>query len=99
MNVAAACEHEVNVTCCDMNNTLTHVSPSQGEVFKSFLNGTTLQQCYDAVGAAANHWLDIMDNQGADLHDADLFDLISESKNMTETLEDYGDRKSTAVSG
>ena len=36
--------------------------------------------------------------QGADLPDAELFDLISENRSMSRKLEDYGAQKSTSIS-
>ena len=35
----------------------------QGEVFDQFLKGETLEQCYDAVAAVANRWLDMLDTR------------------------------------
>lgn len=35
----------------------------QSQVFEKFLNGTTLQECYEAVAAVANHWLDLLHSQ------------------------------------
>lgn len=70
----------------------------QEQVFKSFLDGGSLEECYDSVGEKANHWLDILDNHGRDLQDEAVFDLISENKSMSDTLESYGDRKSTSIS-
>lgn len=71
----------------------------QSEVFKTFLKGNSLQEVYDAVGERANHWLDILDNEGEDLDDHDLFNLISENKSMREKLSDYMARgmKSTSI--
>jgi hypothetical protein len=62
-----------------------------------FSSPQTLQECYDSVGSAANHWLDVCYNQGHDLEDEDVFELISENKSMSDTLESYGDRKSTSI--
>jgi DNA polymerase epsilon subunit 1 len=70
----------------------------QEEVFAKFLDGKTLAECYESVGAAANHWLDVCENEGQDLEDEDVFALISENKNMVEALADYGERKSTSIS-
>jgi len=70
----------------------------QEEVFAKFLDGKTLVECYDSVGSTANHWLDVCENGGEDLEDEDVFDLISENKNMVEALSEYGDRKSTSIS-
>ena len=69
----------------------------QGEVFKTFLDGNNLQECYAAVGAVADRWLDVLYTQGRDLEDEDVFDLISENKSMTEELAAYGDAKSTSI--
>ena len=69
----------------------------QEQVFAKFLDGKTLTECYASVGAAANHWLDVCENGGRDLQDDDVFALISENKNMSEALEDYGERKSTSI--
>lgn len=35
----------------------------QGEVFEQFLAGASLEECYGAVGAVANRWLDMLDTQ------------------------------------
>ena len=35
----------------------------QGEVFEQFLAGNTLEECYQAVAAVANRWLDLLDTQ------------------------------------
>ena len=69
----------------------------QGNIFKIFLEGTTLTECYNAVGHATDNWLDILWSKGADLTDAELFDLVGEKKNMSKTLESYGSQKSTSI--
>ena len=69
----------------------------QGEVFEQFLKGETIEECYAAVGAIGNQWLNIMNTHGEDLEDDELIDLISENKNMSKGIEEYGDRKSTAI--
>ena len=35
----------------------------QAEVFEQFLAGSSLAECYAAVGAVANRWLDMLDTQ------------------------------------
>ena len=35
----------------------------QGEVFERFLAGDTLAECYAAVAAVADRWLDLLDTQ------------------------------------
>ena len=37
----------------------------QSEVFDQFLKGETLQECYNAVAAVANRWLDLLDTQAS----------------------------------
>ncbi len=69
----------------------------QAQIFKFFLEGTTLEETYSAVARVANRWLDILDTRGANLADEELIDLIVENKNMTKTLEEYGAQKSTAI--
>ncbi|XP_068664091.1 DNA polymerase epsilon catalytic subunit A-like isoform X2 [Aristolochia californica] len=69
----------------------------QAEVFDKFLHGTTLEECYAAVASVANCWLDLIDNQGIDIADAELLDYISESSTMSKSLADYGEQKSCAV--
>ncbi|OAL46092.1 DNA polymeras-like protein epsilon [Pyrenochaeta sp. DS3sAY3a] len=69
----------------------------QSQIFKFFLEGTTLEETYGAVAKVANRWLDILDTRGATLADEELIDLIVENKNMTKTLEEYGSQKSTAI--
>ncbi|KAI8849698.1 hypothetical protein BC829DRAFT_425255 [Chytridium lagenaria] len=63
----------------------------QSEIFKVFLEGSTLTECYSAVAKVADH-------RGADLDDVELFDLISENRSMSRSLEDYGSQKSTSIS-
>ncbi|CAN0916711.1 DNA polymerase epsilon catalytic subunit A [Linum grandiflorum] len=69
----------------------------QAELFDKFLDGSTLGECYSAVAAVANRWLDLLDNQGRDIADSELLDYISESSTMSKSLADYGEQKSCAV--
>ncbi|XP_020536143.1 DNA polymerase epsilon catalytic subunit A isoform X2 [Jatropha curcas] len=69
----------------------------QAELFDKFLHGSTLEECYSAVAAVANRWLDLLDNQGKDIADSELLDYISESSTMSKSLVDYGQQKSCAV--
>ena len=68
----------------------------QSQVFERFLNGSSLVECYDSVAEIANHWLDILDTQGDSLETQELVDLISENRNMSRQLDDYGDQKGTS---
>ncbi|CEH14532.1 dna polymerase catalytic subunit a [Ceraceosorus bombacis] len=69
----------------------------QTQIFKQFLLGSTLQECYAAVASVADQWLDILFSKGATLYDDELIDLIAENKSMSRTLAEYGDQKSTAI--
>ncbi|XP_047972925.1 DNA polymerase epsilon catalytic subunit A-like isoform X2 [Salvia hispanica] len=69
----------------------------QAELFDKFLRGSTLEECYSAVAAVANRWLDLLDNQGEDVTDSELLDYISESSTMSKSLADYGQQKSCPV--
>lgn len=68
----------------------------QGQVFDRFLDGTSLEECYDSVANVANHWMDVIDTRGEKLSDHELMDLICENRNMSRQLEDYGDQKGTS---
>jgi DNA polymerase epsilon subunit 1 len=69
----------------------------QQQIFKFFLEGTTLAECYGAVAKVANRWLDVLHNRGSTLADEELMDLISENRSMSKTLEEYGSQKSTSI--
>ncbi|CAO3645614.1 unnamed protein product [Cunninghamella echinulata] len=70
----------------------------QSDLFKVFLEGDSLERCYEAVAKVANQWLDILYSKGVELQDDELFDLISENRSMSRTLEEYGSQKSTSIS-
>lgn len=70
----------------------------QSQIFKVFLDGSTLEECYASVAKVANQWLDVLHTKGADLSDHELFDLISENRSMSKSLEEYGSQKSTSIS-
>lgn len=69
----------------------------QTQIFKFFLEGTTLAETYSAVARVANRWLDVLHQHGSTLADEELIDLICENKSMTKTLEEYGAQKSTSI--
>lgn len=69
----------------------------QTQIFKFFLEGTTLQECYDAVAKVSNQWLDVLYSHGTTLADEELIDLISENRSMSKSLEEYGKQKSTSI--
>ncbi|RCH90735.1 DNA polymerase epsilon catalytic subunit, partial [Rhizopus stolonifer] len=70
----------------------------QSEIFKVFLEGNSLEECYSAVAKIADRWLDVLYSKAVNLADEELFDLISENRSMSKTLEEYGAQKSTAIS-
>ncbi|KAL9063131.1 MAG: hypothetical protein Q9157_008394, partial [Trypethelium eluteriae] len=69
----------------------------QTQIFKFFLEGSTLTETYASVAKVANQWLDVLDSHGSTLADEELIDLICENKSMAKTLEEYGAQKSTAI--
>ncbi|KAI5806291.1 DNA polymerase epsilon [Geopyxis carbonaria] len=69
----------------------------QTQIFKFFLEGTTLQECYDAVAKISNRWLDVLYSHGSTLVDEELIDLICENRSMSKSLEEYGKQKSTSI--
>jgi len=66
-------------------------------VFKRFLDGGTLEECYAAVANVANEMLDIIDERGQNMEDEALLNIISESSTMSRALLDYGAQKSCAI--
>lgn len=69
----------------------------QQQIFKFFLEGTTLEETYTAVAKVANQWLDVLHSKGETLADEELIDLICENRSMSKTLEEYGTQKSTSI--
>lgn len=69
----------------------------QSDIFKLFLEGDTLENCYGAVAQVANNWLDVLDKKGAGLVESDLIELICENRSMSKSLEEYGNQKSTSI--
>lgn len=69
----------------------------QSDIFKVFLEGTTLVECYDSVAKVANRWLDVLDTHGSMLEDEDLIELICENRSMSKTLKEYEGQKSTSI--
>ena len=69
----------------------------QEEIFSRFLDGTTLEECYACVASVANRWLDVLDTRGIDLTEEELLDLISDSTNMSKSIEEYDGKRSTAI--
>lgn len=70
----------------------------QSSVFEAFLNGETLEKCYESVAKVADYWLDVLYSRAVNLPDNELFELISENRSMSKKLEDYGTQKSTSIS-
>ncbi|KAJ1885004.1 DNA polymerase epsilon catalytic subunit, partial [Kickxella alabastrina] len=67
----------------------------QSQIFKVFLEGRTLDECYGSVAKVADQWLDILFSKARGLPDNELFDLITENRSMSKALESYGSMKST----
>lgn len=70
----------------------------QSSVFEAFLQGETLEECYNSVAKIADYWLDVLYSKGVNMPDDELFELISEKRSMSKKLEDYGAQKSTSIS-
>uniref|UniRef100_A0A0N5CFF4 DNA polymerase epsilon catalytic subunit n=1 Tax=Strongyloides papillosus TaxID=174720 RepID=A0A0N5CFF4_STREA len=69
----------------------------QENVFKLFLKGKTLEECYKCVAKEADYWLDVLYSKGVDMSDKQLFDLISENRSMSRKLSEYEGQKSTSI--
>ena len=69
----------------------------QEEVFSKFLEGETLQECYDACGEVGDRWYDILDSKGEYIDDTELIEYIGESRVLQKGVSEYGDRKGTSI--
>ena len=69
----------------------------QTQLFRFFLEGTTLAETYASVAKIANRWLDVLHSHGSSLVDEELIDLICENRSMSKALEEYGAQKSTSI--
>ncbi|KAI1007367.1 DNA polymerase epsilon catalytic subunit A [Podosphaera aphanis] len=69
----------------------------QQQIFKFFLDGTTLAETYEAVAKVANQWLDVLYSKGETLTDEELIDLICENRSMSKPLAEYAGQKSTSI--
>lgn len=69
----------------------------QTQIFRFFLEGSTLEETYAAVARVSDRWLDVLYDKGSTLADEELIELISENRSMTKTLEEYGSQKSTSI--
>lgn len=48
----------------------------QAELFDKFLHGSTIEECYSAVAAVANRWLDLLDV-------CELYNCVSSSESLS----------------
>lgn len=69
----------------------------QTQIFKFFLEGSTLGDTYAAVARCANQWLDVLYQHGSTLADEELIDMICENRSMSKALDEYGTQKSTSI--
>jgi DNA polymerase epsilon subunit 1 len=54
------------------------------------LEGSTLQECYDACGEVGQRWYDILDSKGAYIDEIDLIEYIGEERVLSKSLKEYG---------
>ncbi|KAL6122897.1 DNA polymerase [Nucleospora cyclopteri] len=73
---------------------LNFVKRFQEDIFTKFNTGKNLNECYENLAEVCNYWLDIIDTEGRNLDDETIFDLFSESKNMSKDLSEYASKKS-----
>ncbi|KAK6591202.1 DNA polymerase epsilon catalytic subunit [Cryptosporidium xiaoi] len=70
----------------------------QEELFPAFLRGKTRKEAYDSVASISRKWLNLIETKGKGiLDDEQLFFLISESKNMSKSVEQMGEAKSMSI--
>ncbi|KAL7068256.1 putative DNA polymerase epsilon catalytic subunit [Cryptosporidium serpentis] len=70
----------------------------QEEIFPAFLHGSSKQEAYESVARTTLRWLNLIETRGSGiLDDEQLFYLISETKNMSKSVEQMGSAKSMAI--
>ncbi|KAH8582024.1 DNA polymerase epsilon catalytic subunit [Cryptosporidium sp. chipmunk genotype I] len=70
----------------------------QEELFPAFLQGTSKKEAYEHVASISRKWLNLIDTKGSGiLDDEQLFFLISESKNMSKSVQQMGNAKSMSI--
>jgi DNA polymerase epsilon subunit 1 len=69
----------------------------QADVFKQFLKGNNLKECYNECAVVAKRWYSILQLHGKGISDEELLEYIEESRNMSKSVEEYGAQKSTAI--
>ncbi|EAN76998.1 DNA polymerase epsilon catalytic subunit, putative [Trypanosoma brucei brucei TREU927] len=70
----------------------------QSQVFRRFLDGTTLVESYASAAVAANVALDMLYSKGEGYDPEEILEKLSESSNMTRRLSEYPDsQKSLAL--
>jgi DNA polymerase epsilon subunit 1 len=89
--------HEVKGFELKRRGELKIIKIFQEEVFSKFLEGKTLQECYDACGEVAERWYDILETQGEYVDDSELIEYIGESRFLSRNLSDYNEQKGTSI--
>lgn len=70
----------------------------QSLVFKSFLDGSSLKEAFDAAAVVANSALDLLFNQGDGYDPEEVVEKLTESSNMSRRLAEYPEtQKSLAL--
>ena len=69
----------------------------QADVFKQFLKGNNLKECYNECAVVAKRWYSILQLHGKGISDEELLEYIEESRNMSKSVEEYGAQKSTSI--
>ena len=65
------------------------VKDFQGQVFKRFLDGSSLAEAYESAAVVANSALDMLYNKGEGYDDDEVVEKLTESSNMTRRLSEY----------
>eukprot|EP00924_Labyrinthula_sp_SR-Ha-C_P002487 maker-scaffold_16-snap-gene-6.20-mRNA-1 protein AED:0.04 eAED:0.04 QI:0/0/0/1/1/1/3/0/2111 len=73
------------------------VKQYQSQCFSKFLDGETLQQCYDSVATSSISWLNIILTKGENFSDAEILDLLAEDRSLSKSLKEYGQQKSNNI--
>jgi DNA polymerase epsilon subunit 1 len=89
--------HEVKGFELKRRGELKIIKIFQEEVFGKFLEGKSLQECYDACGEVAEKWYDILETKGEYIDDSELIEYIGESRFLSRNLKEYNEQKGTSI--
>lgn len=69
----------------------------QGEIFRQYLKGGNLKECYEACAKVARDKVNVLLEKGVGMSHNDIISNLQESKVLSRDLMDYAEQKGVAV--